>query len=134
MKRNITPLNNALSVIKQLNPKTYEFRYNEEKFKNAGLDNKTQMGFIAQEIEQVIPNIINKTDLVLNPNNYSKAEIANNPNLAKKEAETMEIKAVNHDQFIPLLTQAIKEQQVIIEEQNKRIEKLEEKVNSIAKK
>lgn len=92
MKRNIASLSNALSVIKQLNPKTYEFKYNEEKFKNAGLDNKTQMGFTAQEIEQVIPNIIYKTDLILNPNNYSKAEIANNPSLAKKEAKTMEIK------------------------------------------
>mgnify|MGYP006216117581 CR=1 FL=1 len=96
-----------MSVIKQLNPKTYEFKYNEEKFKNAGLDNKTQMGFTAQEIEQVIPELVSTG------------------------SDDMHTKAVDYVGIIPVLIKAMQEQQVQIEEEKAHNLLLLQKVNAL---
>lgn len=127
LKKNIAPLNNALDIVNQLQPKTYEYRHDENKFKRAGLSNRPQMGFIAQELEQVLPELIKETDLVLESKNYTKKELEANPKLRNEQDKTMEIKAVNTTQLIPLLTQAIKEQQTQIEALKARIEVLENK-------
>lgn len=129
LKKNIKPIENALAKIKQIEPKTYEMRWDEEKYKNVGFDKTPQMGFIAQELEIVLPNTVKEKTIPLKSNNYTKEQIAKNPKLAKEQDATMEIKMVNYIQLIPLLTQAIKEQQEIIEAQNKRIEKLESLIN-----
>ena len=127
LKKNIKPLKNALDIIDNLNPKTYDFRWDEEKYKNAGLDKKTQMGFIAQELEEALPGITNDTELSLDFPTYTKKQLEKNPSLKNEQGKTMPIKAVNYDQLIPLLTQAIKEQQEIIKSLEERIEKLEKK-------
>ena len=100
----------------------------EEKYKNAGLDKKTQMGFIAQELEEALPGITNDTELSLDFPTYTKKQLEKNPSLKNEQGKTMPIKAVNYDQLIPLLTQAIKEQQVIIEKQQEKIQSLEERL------
>ena len=127
LKKNIKPLKNALDIIDNLNPKTYDFRWEEDKFKNAGLDRNPQMGFIAQELEETLPGIINETELSLDYPKYTKKQLEKNPSLKNEQEKTMPIKAVNYDQLIPLLTQAIKEQQEIIKSLEARIEKLEKK-------
>ena len=43
------------------------------------------------------------------------------------QVESLQSKAVNYEALIPLLTKAIQEQQLIIEELQKRIEILEKK-------
>lgn len=127
LKKNIQPIENALSKIELLQPKTYQMRWDEEKFKNAGFDRTVQMGFIAQELEKVLPNTVKEKTIPLKINNFTKKEIEKNPELAKIQDETMDIKMVNYIQLIPLLTQAIKEQQTLIESLEKRIEILEKK-------
>lgn len=129
LKKNIKPLKNALDIIDNLNPKTYDFRWEEDKFKNAGLDRNPQMGFIAQELEETLPGIINETELSLDYPKYTKKQLEKNPSLKNEQEKTMPIKAVNYDQLIPLLTQAIKEQQEIIKSLEARIEKLEKNKN-----
>jgi len=125
LKKNIAPINNALSIINQINPKTYDYRWDENKFKKAGLAKTKQMGFIAQELEQVLPNLIKETKLTLSMPEYTKLELQENPKLRKEEEVTMDTKAINYTALIPLLTQAIKEQQEIIKNLETRIEKLE---------
>ncbi|WP_320815258.1 tail fiber domain-containing protein [Flavobacterium sp.] len=127
LKKNIKPLKNALEIIEKLSPKTYDFRWDEDKFKKAGLERGTQMGFIAQDLEETLPNIVNQTELSLDFPTYTKKQIEENPSLKNEQEKTMQIKAVNYDQLIPLLTQAIKEQQEIIKSLEARIEKLEKK-------
>jgi len=125
LKKNIAPINNALSIINQINPKTYDYRWDENKFKKAGLAKTKQMGFIAQELEQVLPHLIKETKLTLSMPEYTKKELQENPKLRKEEEVTMDTKAINYTALIPLLTQAIKEQQEIIKNLEIRIENLE---------
>ena len=125
LKKNIQPLKNALDILENIQPKTYEMRWDEEKFKKAGFDKIPQMGFLAQDLEQVLPNIVKEKTIPLNAHIYSKKDIQKNPKLAKLQEESMDIKMVNYTQMIPLLTQAIKEQQEIIKALEIRIEKLE---------
>lgn len=127
LKRNIQPVQNALNIVNQLQPKSYEYRWDEEKFKNSGLSRGTQIGFIAQEVETVLPSAIKETQMTVKFPNYSKKEIEANPKLKDEQEETLDIKAVNYTQLIPVLTQAIKEQQTQIEALKARIEVLENK-------
>jgi hypothetical protein len=58
LKTDVTPINSGLSVIEQLNP--VSFYWNEDIREEMG--NGKKIGFIAQEIEQVIPEIVGKTN------------------------------------------------------------------------
>jgi len=51
VKTDINDISNALNIINQLNPKTYNKLDDKDKFK--------QFGFIAQDVEKVIPEIVN---------------------------------------------------------------------------
>jgi hypothetical protein len=125
LKKNIKPIENAIEIINRINPKYYDMKWEDRKFKNIGLSRKPQMGFIAQELEQILPNLVSDKIVPLNNNLYTKKELQQNPSLAKKASEDMDVKMVNYVQMVPLLTQAIKEQQELIKKLEARIEKLE---------
>lgn len=119
-KTNLHGLNNALSIVMQLQPRTYEFKQSEYPQMNfpAGM----HYGFIAQEMEKVTPNLVAST---------SQPVDMNNP-----DGEQNNFKMVNYIGLIPVLTEAIKEQQAIIQRQdsiinaqNERLDRLESKVN-----
>jgi len=114
-KKNIAPITNALKIIEKLKPQSYNLIWSQEKYKNVGFNKTTQMGFLAQDLEKVLPNLVKTSMLRLNNINYSKKEISKNPKLLKIRSNLEEFKAVNYIQLIPLLTQAIKEQQKMIE-------------------
>ena len=58
-KKNITPVSNAKKKLDELNPVNYEMRRNE--FPEKGFSDKKQWGFIAQEIEKVMPELVMET-------------------------------------------------------------------------
>lgn len=101
LKINIKQLNNALSVIKQLNAKTYEYR-KDGKFAGTTFPTGRNYGFIAQELEKVIPEAVTDAPVFFHEK-------------GKPNATSESYKAVNYTMIIPLLTQAIKEQQQEIE-------------------
>jgi hypothetical protein len=89
LKANILPLQNGLEKIMKLDVKTYDFKTDE--FPELNLPTHRQNGFIAQNLESVFPELVK-----LNP--------------AKKE-QPAEFKAVNYIGLVPVLTEAIQEQQ-----------------------
>ena len=91
MKENKIIINNALSKLNNING--YEFDWIPLKgvHENEGHD----IGIIAQEVEKVIPEIVTTRD-----NGY---------------------KAVKYEKLIPLLIEAIKEQQIQIDTLNKQL-------------
>lgn len=123
LKKNIKPIEGALSIIEQIKPKHYDMKW--KKYKGIGLARTPQMGFIAQELEQILPHLVSDKNMPLNDNIYSKKQLKENPELAKKQGGDLDVKMVNYVQMIPLLTQAIKEQQEIITNLQKRIQLLE---------
>lgn len=109
-KQNIVNLNYGLKEVMQLRPVSYQW-----KDKNLQLGTGTNLGFVAQELERVVPNLVIHTPV-------------------EKDAETGKIHNLYNDaygvkyaEFVPMLTKAIQEQQALIEELRKEIELLKKK-------
>ena len=91
LKENISPLKSSLKKVLSL--EAVSFSWKKEKNNPA-----THFGFIAQDVQKVIPELVNE----MQPVN-------------SKEPEEESRLSVNYTGFIPLLTEAIKEQQAQIE-------------------
>lgn len=102
LKRKIIPINNAISVINKLNPVSYE----KKKNLNTNTYDIKENGFIAQEIQQVLPELVNESN------------------------SSDKILSVNYNAIIPILTQGIREQQSEIENLKKELEVLKNIISS----
>ena len=104
-KKNISTVSGALEKLSKLNPVNYDWRKDE--FKNKGFNDKKQWGFIAQEVEKVMPELVgvDKDDYL----------------------------TLNYTGFVPLLTRAMQEQQTEIENQQKEIDELKTQLELIMK-
>lgn len=92
-KKDIKPIENALEKVQQIEGKTYA--WNTESNKDMNFDNGGHSGFIAQELEKVLPHLV-ATD-----------EKGN--------------KAVNYIELMPYLIEAIKDQQTQINDLKSQI-------------
>ncbi|MEQ9307836.1 MAG: tail fiber domain-containing protein [Balneolaceae bacterium] len=121
LKENIQPLQNGLSTIMKLNPTTYNFRGNGE-YNGLKLSTGLHYGLIAQEVEQILPNLVK--------DNVHHFEVAanstNGPNdlIVDKTVESMDYKTMNYTELIPVLIKAVQEQQDEIEKLKKEVERL----------
>jgi len=97
VKKNIQPLNYGLETIMKLNPVSFEYK---DGWKNYGVGK--QIGFIAQDIQKVLPNSAFTT-----------------PSTGKM--------GYNEIDLVPVLTKAIQEQQEQIENLKKEVNKLKKK-------
>jgi len=95
-KKDITDLNQSLPKLMALRGVSYNWKKDE--FPNRGFDHQRQLGIIAQELESVFPELV-------------------------KEDENGD-KAVNYDGMIPVLLEAIKEQQQMIEDLQQTVNQL----------
>ena len=106
LKRNITPLQNSIATVMQLNPVSYE-----KKQSIASIDyNMKENGFIAQELQKVMPTLVTE---------------------GKDKDKLL---SVNYTALIPVLTKAIQEQQEQLSTQKKEIEELKKMVELLLKK
>jgi hypothetical protein len=124
LKKNIKELPNALTVINQLKPKLYEYRQDGH-FKLMGLPLGEKMGFLAQDVELVLPGLIKES--VFETRNAP--EIAGQAPAYEKAGlplpnETIEFKALNYVDMIPLLVKAVQEQQQMIGTMQAEIDRL----------
>jgi len=99
LKKNIDPVSNALGSILKLNGVKFDWR--TEEFPEMGFTKAKQIGLIAQDVEKVIPELVNE-----GPNGY---------------------KSVDYSKIAPVLIEAIKEQQKMIDELRAEIELLKKK-------
>ena len=104
-KKNITSVTGALEKLSKLNPVNYDWRKDE--FKERGFSDKKQWGFIAQEVEKVMPELVRE-----DKNGYQ---------------------SLNYTGVIPLLTKAMQEQQTEMDKQQKEIDELKAQLQSIMK-
>lgn len=122
LKHSVKELDNALSIIKQLQAK--EYYYDTEKFENLNLSHKKQYGFIAQEVKEILPEITAIKHLP-NHDEYKKG---------KQDDTIEEVLMMDYTKLIPILTKAMQEQQETIESQEERIAKLEQQVQQLLNK
>lgn len=100
-KKDIKNLDNALALIKKLDAKTYYFKDS----KAINLPKEKQYGFLAQDLEKVLPALVKE---VKNPDPLADDSV--------EEPEFTTLKSVNYTALIPILVEALKEQQQEIEE------------------
>ena len=112
LKKNISDINGALSLISELAPKTYNFRVDE--YPDMDLADGDKMGFIAQEIEKVLPELVRT-----------------GRNVESIDGESFNSKSVNYVELIPLLTKAIQEQQEIIDSQKDQMTAMQSKIDDV---
>ncbi|MBK9800277.1 MAG: tail fiber domain-containing protein [Bacteroidetes bacterium] len=105
-KNNIKTLENPLVNILKLRGVSYN--YNNEKYPEMKFSNAKTFGFIAQELQDIFPELVFKTN--------------------------EDFLAVNYEGLIPVLTEAIKEQQAQIEAKDSKVEKLEQHVSELESK
>ena len=98
LKENIRPIENALFKVNQLNGVKFTWNENAEK---AEREKGEDVGLIAQDVQKVLPEIV---------------QIRKNGTLA-----------IQYEKVVPLLVEAIKDQQIIIEDLQQRLELLEDK-------
>ncbi|MBT8278908.1 MAG: tail fiber domain-containing protein [Bacteroidia bacterium] len=127
LKRDIQPMSNILEKINAINPVTYYF--DTDKYPGALPENQLTYGYIAQEIEAIIPEMVKDKFILLNSTNTRKSD-----DMSSETMEKVDIKMVNYMGMIPILTQAIKEQQVLIENQNDEISALKERLSNLESK
>ena len=100
-KTNIRPVENALDKVKSL--QGVYFNWNQKDFPEKDFGTQNELGFIAQEVEQIVPEIV------------------------VKEKTKEEYRSVKYDKLVALLVEAIKEQQKQIEQLQAKVKKLANK-------
>jgi hypothetical protein len=111
LKKDIAEITNAMDLINKLNPVTYYF--NKDNKYNMRLSEKRQYGLIAQEVEEVLPELV---DEVVKPAEFGKD--------GKEISATATLKAINYTELIPLLIQGMQEQQKTISDIKQKISDL----------
>jgi len=91
LKKDIKPIVSALDKVKNLNGVSFTWKK----------DNKKSIGFIAQEVEQVLPELVDTNPAIDDP--------------------IKEYKSVNYSNVVAVLVEAMKDQQKQIDELKKII-------------
>ena len=113
LKQNIQTIPNALSIISRLRGTLYE--HNFSLYPDLGLKRGLNYGFIAQEVEEVLPDLVREKNIPHMNSCYRGTT-------DDKEAEL--VKTVSYIEIVPLLVEGMKEQQKMIEELKAEIELL----------
>jgi hypothetical protein len=100
-KTNVRPVTNALDKVKAL--QGVYFNWNQEAFPEKNFSDKIELGFIAQEVEKVLPEVV------------------------FKDNTSEEYRSVKYDKVVALLVEAIKEQQKQIDNLKNQVKKLTKK-------
>ncbi len=110
-KKNIQVQSGSLAKLMALGVKRYDF--DQVNFSTMNLKSKSEVGVIAQEVEKILPELVN--DIVV-------------PGVTSKDAKGKEVttnaqtlKGVDYIGLVPFLLQAIQEQQLQIEALKKKV-------------
>ncbi len=152
VKENITELHHSLDLISRLRPVSYN------KIDRVSYGNRLNYGFIAQEVEAVIPNAVNTgtgevpvlkpfenvsfedgvdyTILVkngddINEMKYNKGDAIPDGEIIVKSKTVNDFKSLTYDMIFTVAVDAIQEQQKLIEDLQKQNAILSEKANEL---
>ena len=107
LKKDIEPIAEGLPLIQQLNPVSFKWKANQDQ-------GRSHTGFIAQELQEVVPHLVI---------DHEWREV---PDSDQREWVETEHLGVNYAELIPILTKAIQEQQEMIEALQEEVSELKE--------
>ncbi len=97
LKKDIVDITNAVDIIKQLEPRTFNYRTAD--YPSMHLSQGKQYGLIAQEVELILPELVSENT---HPAKYDS--------LGNKIYDEIKFKGLNYNAFIAILIQGMKEQ------------------------
>jgi hypothetical protein len=106
LKKDIKDYEGGLQTVMALKPRTYSMRQDEFKGKMS-LPSGHQIGFISQEVQQVLPGLVKTAK---SPAHLTQEEAKN-----KVKKQPTEYLALDYTGMIPVLVKAVQEQQALIE-------------------
>jgi hypothetical protein len=104
LKKDIQGATYGLGQLLQLRPVTYHW-------KDGSSDRRLQLGFIAQEVQKVLPELVSGDD--------------------KVTGDPSKMLTLNYDGLLPVVVKAVQEQQGLIQSQQKLISALESRIASL---
>ena len=123
LKKNFKKIDNALDKVLSLNGYNFDWRMDKLEGTTFKPDFETNdVGLIAQEVEAVC-------EQATGPAPFDIQWDENNEHQVSQSGE--DYLTVNYDKLVPVLVEAIKEQQETIEEQKNLINRLEERLNKL---
>lgn len=98
LKKNVKKLTNALSKVRQLQGVSFEWKADQTERHSPGKEK--QIGFIAQDVKEIFPEVVGQDDA----GHYT----------------------ISYSLLVPVLVEALKEQELVIAELNKKVAELEQ--------
>jgi hypothetical protein len=119
VKKNVKPIENALTVLSKLKPKSYDL-YSDNCKQLLFNDTKTQFGLIAQEVEEVLPEIVYDVNV---------PAVLGDKGTVVHEDKTL--RGVSYQQLISYLIKGVQEQQSQIEKQDSAITAQQQQIDEL---
>ncbi|QCR23481.1 tail fiber domain-containing protein [Pontibacter sp. SGAir0037] len=109
MKKNITPLENSLAYIQQLEP--LKFEYKTDEYAKLKLPKGQTYGFLTENVQEILPDLVSTEtrSYFVGKNNLKRATV----------------KYTDLESLVPILVGAIQEQQQQIDELKRKLEALQ---------
>ncbi len=121
LKQNIRDFTSAMDIINKLKPKQYEFRQ-DGNYKLMNLPQGSHFGLIAQDVEKVLPDLVNDTkfETAMAQPQATETALPQTQESAKTEtqSEIIEFKALNYTELIPVLIKGMQE----LDQKNTKLE------------
>lgn len=132
LKRNISDLGSGMDIINQLKPKQYEFRQ-DGNYKLMNLPAGKQYGLIAQDVEEVLPNLVKETQFDTRLSQPSKIPADGKSVSAATEtlSEIIDFKALNYTELIPIMIKGMQELNAKNEELQQKNEQLQNDIEAL---
>ena len=93
LKKEIKPIQSSLKQVLKLNPVTY--KWDKENFPEKKFKENTEIGFIAQEVELLFPEIVNTDKNGYKAMDYAKLSVILTKAIQEQQAEIEELKNIN---------------------------------------
>jgi hypothetical protein len=119
LKQNINQLTNATEILNQLKPVTFEFKQDPE-LERLHLSLENQFGLIAQDVEQILPELIT---------NVTAPAVFDS--LGNQMYAPLSFKGLNQEAFIPILIQGFKEQQATVDSLQNELSQKDSLINDV---
>ena len=130
LKTNVEPVVNGLDIVNQLNPVFYNWDRSHPKA--SSFADKHEVGFIAQEVEKVLPEVVNKGE-----DSYRSVEYGKIVSVVVAAVKELYAKVIGHDEKIQSLDRDIASVNAKLEADNaakdKKIKELEQRLKQIEK-
>jgi len=116
LKQDIHDFSDAMTIINRLQPKQYQYRQ-DGNFKLMSFPQGEHYGLIAQDVEKILPGLVKETKF--------ETKLAN-PDADPRSSETINFKALNYTELIPVIIKGMQEQQQTIEELRQQVNDLKQ--------